>query len=1303
MSDPSSSSGGNYPVLQEYPLQSHLTQLIPAKAQKTLTTYDIEFTCIDTDGHYIAVGSNIGIVYLYDRIKNHLTRLRNENRDPITCVKILISLECLVVFGCKSGAVFVFKIPFDSEQELEKFTVEGLHSSPITSLEWVRNGIKFFSGDENGVVVCTEIDHFEHCSKSRILLNDQSKIVQLSYNRLHLVVSTLFRSLIFSCEDGRIIKIGQKERKCYGPFGALIFHSNNSKEDIIFASRPGQRLWKSDKTGVIHETMIFKSALIEPHPVIKLLDDEKENHNLKDFQFGKLLKFDEKYVLVLLDSAIVLIDPDLKSIVASSPLLEPIVDVSTCNNEIFILCGLRKVVRISSSPDPYPCEESCEEPSIIEDILIPLKGLSVFVKERSDSLADQTETALFGWLKKKRSSSSPDVVPDFTNQKDKDLPEVVKLPTEDLPSIVVDDPHPIPPELVPKIEIKISLDESDDIVYKPKKKQKKKVRFRDVSPKKKDREALVSDSKETNPVLNSKTVKNDEITKVSDAAVNSNPDVLPKSDEIDSSITKAVESTSQSVISENDIDRTDKESNSSSSETSPNSDVNISSSIDESLNTDSSADGNSQNDCIDSVDSCVDEIDCISPKDCKKGECESKIDDSNSEKVVDPDDIYSSYDVPVSSLEPKLNTQSSSDSQSTEDSLRTCPDDFEPPKYGVDWVEYKAPEVLTDLKISNDHIFCCDIKNQLYYSNYPILGLQWRRIDQPAEKIAVSPSESIFWVLYKGVIFAAKQNSNIKSKDVDWISVGRDVISIAVDEDSGWYVTVDGHLTLQPNLRSSQPFGYPEPVEFDHNPMFLQVATWNKVVWLLTVSGSLHSFEYKSKRSKHALKEIRLNGTPDIDSIFLGVHQTGWIIDSSGIIRFKIGVTSDNPGGKGSPWEVEASKYFVRNAANLPKAVLKALNNEALSSLIRGKQHICLSTSSSGVWFCKTLDNVLFSNQKSLIGHKWKSVVPPGTASATKWKLLSAVGIACGQGTIWCLNNTEELFCLFLSTNTMISVELPRVPGIKSLIPTAQSLWLLSEDGQIFFRRGITPNCLEGVWWQKMDLSQLGSERIVDVSCSFEVAWACTNEGHILVRLGSLCPSSDRKLPQAWIPLSFEAEDSVSPIMEKLSAIGKKFPLPLPIQPSSSEVFFCKVYVGPLGHPVWALDNRSNVYVREGVSVSMPIGKTWTLVPELQAKSLCISRNAVWLLKNSGKIFRRFGVTEKNPCGDYWKQIPGNMDYLSVTEDDDLWGLKDDGMYQHSSFVLNFASKKKAKEPPVRSISEEDWEDIMVDSSDNEL
>ncbi|GIY79553.1 hypothetical protein CDAR_482752 [Caerostris darwini] len=1296
------SSDGSLPVLQEHPLQSHLIQLIPAKAQKTLSTFDIEFTCIDSDGHYIAIGTNIGIVYLFDRLKNHLSRLRNENRDPVTCVKVLISLECLVVFGCKSGAVLMFKIPFDT-QEIEKFTVDGLHNSPITALEWVKNGIKFFSGDESGVVVCTEIDHFEHQSKSRILLNDQSKIVQLSYNRLNLVISTLFRSIIYSCEDGSITKIGQKERKCYGPFGAIIFQMNNTSENMIFASRPGQRLWKSDKTGIIHETLIFKSSLSEPHPVIKLVDGNDENNCCQDFQFGKLLRFNEKYILVSSDSEIVLIDFDQKSIVASSPKIIPIVDVAASNDEIFILRGLRNIMRISFNPDPYPSEKAPEESSIMEDILVPLKELTTFVKERSDSLAAKKENiGVFDWLKKKRSSSSPAIVPDVVDHKESKkennpeiLPKVVQLQSEECMPIVIDSSHTVSPVEVPKINITAPLigNESDDIVYKPKKK-KKKVRFRSVSPKGKDKKSSNSDSKEENSAHNNKPT-NESKQVLSDVSKDSssNDQIVPNLDDTDSADSKLIDIISTNLPDSSkelpklnishSISSTDESLTSANSELDESSDKDCSGStnskIDESYDkdcadlTNSKCDESSNKDCVDSTNSSVEENTTA----CQDQQLnkDNKLLNDNFEKSIDLDDIYSSNDVSKNQdLKPK---SVFIDTDLNEECVK-CTDDLETLKYGVEWVEYKAPEVLTDLKVSNDHIFCVDIRNQIYFSNYPVLGLQWRRMDQPAEKIALSTSENIFWALYKGIVYAAKQKDDVKWRDVEWISVARDVVSISVDEDTGWYVTSTGHLTYQSNLSISQPFGYPKSFPFEQQPFLVQVSVWNKVVWLLSASGSLYTFKYEEKKSKQDIKKIKIDGISDVDSIFLGVQQTGWFVDSSGIIRLKVGVTPNSPEGKGKIWEVEASNYFIRDNANLPKAVLKALNNETLSTLIRGKQHICLSTSPSGIWFCKTLDNALYSNQKNIIGHNWESVIPPSTASATKWLLISAAGISCSQGPIWCMDSTGELFCMSFSTNSLIAVELPVIPGVQSIIPTPNSLWLLSQDGMVFIRRGITPNCPEGVWWQAMDLAQLGSEQIIDIGCSFEVSWACTNQGRTLVRLGTLCPSSQRKLPQAWIPLNIEPEEIASPIMEK-------------------------VYVGPLGQPVWALDTKGNVYVREGVTSNMPIGKNWTLIPELQAKSLCISKSAVWLLKCSGKIFRRFGITEKNPCGDYWKQIPGVMDFLSVTEDDDLWGLKDNGMFQHSSFVLKFASDKKIKQAPIRSISEEDWEDIMIDTLDDEI
>ena len=35
-----------------------------------------------------------------------------------------------------------------------------MHKSPVTTVEWSKNGMKLFSGDQEGTVVLTEIDFY---------------------------------------------------------------------------------------------------------------------------------------------------------------------------------------------------------------------------------------------------------------------------------------------------------------------------------------------------------------------------------------------------------------------------------------------------------------------------------------------------------------------------------------------------------------------------------------------------------------------------------------------------------------------------------------------------------------------------------------------------------------------------------------------------------------------------------------------------------------------------------------------------------------------------------------------------------------------------------------------------------------------------------------------------------------------------------------------------------------------------------------------------------------------------------------
>lgn len=77
----------------------------------------------------------------------------------------------MVASGSESGNITIFQIPVShpetlpeslrpKSKQVEKYIVSELHKSPVTTLEWSKNGMKLFSGDKNGLVVLTEIDFY---------------------------------------------------------------------------------------------------------------------------------------------------------------------------------------------------------------------------------------------------------------------------------------------------------------------------------------------------------------------------------------------------------------------------------------------------------------------------------------------------------------------------------------------------------------------------------------------------------------------------------------------------------------------------------------------------------------------------------------------------------------------------------------------------------------------------------------------------------------------------------------------------------------------------------------------------------------------------------------------------------------------------------------------------------------------------------------------------------------------------------------------------------------------------------------
>uniref|UniRef100_A0A8C9FWM9 Uncharacterized protein n=1 Tax=Pavo cristatus TaxID=9049 RepID=A0A8C9FWM9_PAVCR len=217
------------PVLfKEFCPLYYLLNAIPTKIQKGFRSIVVYLTALDTNGDYIAVGSSIGMLYLYCRHLNQMKKYNFEGKcESITFVKLLSCFDDLVAVGTASGRVAVFQL--------------------VSSLP----------GRNKQVNLCV----WPNCGvcNSSLVLEEPSSIVQLDYNQKVLLVSTLQRTILFYTEEKSVKQVGTQPRKNSGKFGACFIPGLCKQTDLtLFAARPGLRLWKSDVHGTVQATFILK-------------------------------------------------------------------------------------------------------------------------------------------------------------------------------------------------------------------------------------------------------------------------------------------------------------------------------------------------------------------------------------------------------------------------------------------------------------------------------------------------------------------------------------------------------------------------------------------------------------------------------------------------------------------------------------------------------------------------------------------------------------------------------------------------------------------------------------------------------------------------------------------------------------------------------------------------------------------------------------------------------------------------------------------------------------------------------------
>ncbi|XP_063255474.1 tectonin beta-propeller repeat-containing protein 2 isoform X2 [Prinia subflava] len=361
MQIPAMASVASPVIFKEFCPLYYLLNAIPTKIQKGFRSIVVYLTALDTNGDYIAVGSSIGMLYLYCRHLNQMKKYNFEGRcESITFVKLLSCFDDLVAVGTASGRVAVFQLVSSlpgRNKQLRRFDVAGIHKSSITALAWSPNGMKLFSGDDKGKIVYSALDLDQGVCNSSLVLEEPSSIVQLDYNQKVLLVSTLQRTLLFYTEEKSVNQVGTQPRKSSGKFGACFIPGLCKQSDLtLFAARPGLRLWKSDVHGTVQATFILKDVFaggiktFELYP--RLEPPDRGSYSSPEKHLGIVsCFFQEGWVLTWNEYSIYLLDTVNQALIGGLEGYGDIVSVSCTNNEIFLLKGDRDIIRISNRPE----------------------------------------------------------------------------------------------------------------------------------------------------------------------------------------------------------------------------------------------------------------------------------------------------------------------------------------------------------------------------------------------------------------------------------------------------------------------------------------------------------------------------------------------------------------------------------------------------------------------------------------------------------------------------------------------------------------------------------------------------------------------------------------------------------------------------------------------------------------------------------------------------------------------------------------------------------------------------------------
>ena len=579
-------------------------------------------------------------------------------------------------------------------------------------------------------------------------------------------------------------------------------------------------------------------------------------------------------------------------------------------------------------------------------------------------------------------------------------------------------------------------------------------------------------------------------------------------------------------------------------------------------------------------------------------------------------------------------------------------------------------------------LWVMDSKGTTYW--YSLENDQWNSEKQGMEYISSSPSGFVVWGLYKGQPYARKGITKKVPQGQTWQKVDRESVKlIAVGESCVWTVSQDDKLMCRQGVNSVCPEGFQWQYTQFKASFAKSITFCDDVLWACDKMGTLYALNTADGLS-HAQWET-VNGCL-LESMSFAKDGIIWGVEQQlGTVFFRCDVAPVSPCGSGPWWEVStvqpvnpetsfaetlASKvtsvvpdaittridsFSNRVTNSLPVSFIKSTIGSFMDSSDVIKK---ISASSQAVW---VLDGkgVIRYCRGVLTGSRYVSVSSLELMMVSLWTQVSALStVPLSQGGIvWALRSTKELFC-FDKEGNVSQIEYP-TSKIEQVASSTTAVWIVTNKG-IYARDNVTKHNPRGTGWTKVDMGSQCNETVSWLSCGKHVVWLVDSSGRVMMRFG-VHSTGEASLAQAWIEVD-------------------------------SSCMMTQIMVGTEDWLVWGCDTHYNVYVRNGITDTFPIGEKWELVPGCKAINLCTSGHYVWALCPGGELLCRYGVKQDNVMGDYWKNLTGRFCHISATLCGQLWVINEKGrLLKRETRLLSVSeSQPQAASPDMKN--PEEWD-----------